>query len=156
VQDVLAAKLNDEMPIVLPPATALGVPAITPPPVLKHVPVAPFGVATTTPDGSVSLNAIPCTLVDALGLLTVNVIVLLLLTVIAVGLNAWDKVGDGTALTTIVGEVPVKLFGVSVAVIVWFPGECRFAVKFFVPLTSMELDGNPAKGSLLEKLTVPL
>jgi hypothetical protein len=65
------------------------------------------------------------------------------------------KVGDVTAFTTMVPEFPVRLFGASVAVMVWLPAVSSVAVNVFVPLTNVEFAGSIANGSVLEKLTVP-
>lgn len=66
------------------------------------------------------------------------------------------KVGDGTAFTTMVPEFPVRLLGVSVAVMLWLPAVWSVAENVFVPLTKVELTGTVAKASVLEKLTVPV
>src|SRR5476651_1879328 len=52
-------------------------------------------------------------------------------------------------------EVPVRLFGVSVPVMVWLPGVCSVALNVPVPFVNVELLGNPASPSLAEKVTVP-
>jgi len=66
-----------------------------------------------------------------------------------------DKVGDVTAFTTMVPEFPVRLLGVSVAVMVWLPAVCRVAENVPTPLVNVELAGSVAEPSLLVKCTVP-
>lgn len=60
VQELLAAIVPPERLMVPPPAVAAIVP-------LPQVPVRPFGVETTSPAGSVSLNATPVSAVVMLG-----------------------------------------------------------------------------------------
>ena len=76
--------------------------------------------------------------------------------VMVVGENALLKVGDAAAFTVMFPETPVRLFGVSVAVMVWVPGVCKLALNVLVPFTSVELAGSPASASVELKLTVPL
>lgn len=67
MQVVLAARPNDERLMLPLPAVAVSVPAVTPPEVVRQVPLWPFGVATTSPGGRVSVKAMDCTLVDKFG-----------------------------------------------------------------------------------------
>jgi hypothetical protein len=66
-QVVLAAKPNDEMLMLLLPAMAVSVPAVTPPELVRQLPLWPFGVATTSPAGRVSVKAMACTPVIEFG-----------------------------------------------------------------------------------------
>jgi hypothetical protein len=156
LQDALAASPNDERLMLPVPAVALGVPAVTPPEVVRQVPPWPFGVATTSPAGRTSVKAIACTPVDEFGFAIVKVRLVLPPTAMELAPNAFAKVGDGTAFTTMVPEFPVRLFGVSVAVMVWLPAVSSMAENVFVPLINVEFAGSIANASVLEKLTVPV
>jgi len=123
VQEPLAVSPNPEMLMLPPPAVALGVPAAnTPPPELRQVPLWPLGVATTSPAGRVSLKAIDCTLVDEFGFVIVKVRLVVAPIAMEPVPNASARVGDGAAFIWMELEVPVRLFTVSVAVMVWLPG----------------------------------
>jgi hypothetical protein len=65
VQEVAEAIVPPVKLMLPPPATAVTVP--------PHVPVNPFGVATTSPEGSVSENATPVRATTEFGLLMVKV-----------------------------------------------------------------------------------
>ena len=69
-----AAKPRPEIPIMPLPAVAVSDAAVvTAPACARHVPVAPFGVATTRPDGRESLNAMPVSASPVFGFDTVKV-----------------------------------------------------------------------------------
>ena len=85
--------------MLVPPAVAVGVPL--------QVFVKPFGVATTNPAGSVSLNATPaCVTVLAAGLVMVKVSVLVPFTGIELGLNALAIEGGPTTVSVSVAVLP--------------------------------------------------
>lgn len=67
VQIVFGARPNDERLMLPLPAVAVSVPAVTPPEVVRQLPLWPFGVATTSPAGRVSVKAMACTPVDKFG-----------------------------------------------------------------------------------------
>src|SRR3954466_3018640 len=70
VQDAEGAPVTPVRLTLPEPAVAVMIPA-------PHVPVSPFGVATTSPAGSVSVNATLVSVVLALGLVSVKVSVVL-------------------------------------------------------------------------------
>lgn len=84
----------------VPPATALTIP--------PHEFVRPFGVATTSPAGSVSAKATPASATAfAAGLVIANASVLIPLSGIDVGLNAVAIDGGATTVTVAVAVFPV-------------------------------------------------
>jgi hypothetical protein len=83
------------------PATAVIVP-------LPQLPVNPFGVATTTPAGKVSVNATPLSATFVFGLLIWNVSVLLVFSGMLVGLNDLVIVGgEATVSVAVLLVAPV-------------------------------------------------
>ena len=119
VQDALAASRNPERLMLPLPATAVGVPAVSTDPLrVRQVPLWPLGVATTSPAGKISGKPIDCKLVDEFGFVIVKVRLVVAPIAMEPVPNACVRVGGCTAFTWIVFEVPVRLFGVSVAVMV--------------------------------------
>jgi len=110
VQVPAAATVPPESEMLLEPAVAVAVPL--------QVFASPFGVATTMPEGSVSLNANPVSAtVLAEGLVIVNVSVLLAFKPIDVGLKALLINGaetmdtDGLEVTFVVSPPPEMVIG---------------------------------------------
>jgi hypothetical protein len=77
-----------------------------------------LGVATTSPDGTVSLKAIDCTFVVEFGFVIVKVRLVVAPIAIEPVPNASARVGDDAAFIWMALEVPVRLFTASVAVMV--------------------------------------
>src|SRR5689334_7525116 len=100
VQELFTATLPPVRLMLVPPDVA----DADPPQLL----VSPFGVATTNPVGSVSLNATPLSgTVFAAGFMIVNVSVLVPFTAIVVGLNAFAIDGGATTVNVSVAVFPV-------------------------------------------------
>jgi hypothetical protein len=100
VQELFTAMLPPDRLMLVPPNAADAVP--------PQVLVSPFGVATTNPAGSVSLNATPlCATVLAAGLVMVNVSVLVPFSEIELGLNALAIDGGATTVNVSVAVFPV-------------------------------------------------
>jgi hypothetical protein len=100
VQELFTATLPPVRLMLLPPAVAEAVP--------PQLLVKPFGVATTKPAGSVSLNATPlCATALATGLVMVKVSVLVPLSGIEWGLNALAMDGGPTTVSVSVAVFPV-------------------------------------------------
>src|SRR5215468_9378592 len=92
----------------LPPVKLMLVPAGAAAAVPPQLLVKPFGVATTSPVGSVSLNATPlCATVLAAGLVMVKVSVLVPFSGIELGLNALAILGGATTVSVSVAVLPV-------------------------------------------------
>lgn len=101
LHDPLVAIVPPERLIVFPPAPA----EIVPDP---HVPLSPFGVDTTSPEGSVSVNATPVsTTVFAAGLVMVKVRVVFPFSEIVVGLKDFAMDGGATTVRFAVAVLPV-------------------------------------------------
>jgi hypothetical protein len=135
VQDEAVA-IVPPLKLMLPePAVAVAVPT--------QVPPKPFGVATTSPVGSVSVNATPASAtVLAAGLVSVKVSVETPFTAMAVGLNAFAM--EGGATTTMDAEavppVPPSVEVMSPVVLFWVPGA--------MPTTFTENVHEPPAGSV--------
>lgn len=103
VQELLAATLPPVNEMLVPPAVAEALPL--------QLSTSPFGVATTKPAGSVSLNATPVWVtVFPAGLVIVKVSVLLPFKSIAVGLKALAIEGGVTTVNEAVAVFPVPPF----------------------------------------------
>jgi len=88
--------------MLLPPAVADGVPL--------QLFVSPFGVATSTPAGSVSVNATPVNATPLFGFWIVNVNVLVPFSGMVFGLNALAMLGGLATVRVAVAAAPVPPF----------------------------------------------
>src|SRR5258708_18448532 len=86
--------------MVLLPAVAVTVP-------LPQAPVSPFGVATTTPAGRLSVNAMPLSALAVFGLVMVKLSVLLVFNATLVGLKLLLMVGGATTVSLAFAVFPV-------------------------------------------------
>jgi len=86
--------------MVLLPAVAVTVP-------LPQAPVSPFGVATTTPAGRLSVNAMPLSALAVFGLVMVKLSVLLVFNATLVGLKLLLMVGGATTVRLAFAVFPV-------------------------------------------------
>jgi hypothetical protein len=96
IHEVFPARVRDDR--LMDPVPAV---AVTDPPAVTQLPVAPPGAATSRPDGNVSLNAMLASCVLELGLATVKVSALVCPTLMLVGLNAAARVGTRGAGVTV-------------------------------------------------------
>jgi hypothetical protein len=103
VQEPLAAIVPPLRLIVLVPAVAAMVPA-------PQVPVRPFGVETTKPAGSVSLNATPVNPTVAFGLLMVKLSEVEPFSGMVAAPNAFEIVGGATTVIEALEVLPVPAF----------------------------------------------
>ena len=102
VQEPLVAMVPPVRLMLLPPAAADAVPL--------QVLLSPFGVATTRPNGSVSLNATPVNATPLFGFWMVNVNVLVAFSGMVFGLNALAMLGGLATVRVAVAAVPVPPF----------------------------------------------
>src|SRR5258708_902816 len=86
--------------MVLLPAVAVTVP-------LPQAPVSPFGVATTTPAGRLSVNAIPLSALAVFGFVMVKLSVLFVFSGTLIGLKALLMVGGATTMRLAVPVLPL-------------------------------------------------
>jgi hypothetical protein len=98
VQDALAASVAPDKLAEPDPAVAVMVPPL-------HDPVSPLGVEITRPAGSASVNATPVSVLEALGLVTVNDTEVEPPTKIDAAPNALEMVGADGALTVMLAVV---------------------------------------------------
>ncbi len=136
VHDALAASVAPDKLILPEPAVAV----IVPPP---HEPFSPFGVATTSPDGSVSVTVTPLTEEPLLGLLIVKLKLVVPFTAIVDAPNVFVIVGEEIEFTVKLAEAvrPVPpSFELTVPVVL-------FLLPAVVPFTSTEkVHDEPAPG----------
>src|ERR1035438_9064698 len=147
VHAALAARVAPAKPTLPEPATAV----IVPPP---HVPLRPFGVLTTSPAGSVSVNATPVTEDPLLGLVMVKLKLVVPFTAMVAAPNAFVMVGEASTVTlaeavppvppSVELIVPVVLFLTPAVVLVTFTAKVHAALAASVA---------PAKPTLPEPAT---
>ena len=146
------AKVHDALPASVAPVKLMlpdpAVAVIVPPP---HEPVRPFGVFTTSPAGSVSVNATPVTEDTVLGLVMVKLKLVVPLIPIVDAPNAFVIVG-GNVLTVTLAEavlpVPPSFELIVPVVLLLTPAVVP------VTFTAKVHDALPASGAPV-KLTLP-
>ena len=152
VQEAPAASVAPDRVTLPDPAVAV----MVPPP---HEPVSPFGVATTTLAGNVSVNAIPVSGTEfPAGLVMVKLSVERSFGPIATGLNA--LLIEGGATTTMLAEAVPPVMGTKVPVpsskvAVTFP-LVLFLVPAVVPVTLTESEQEPFAGKFNDATLIVL
>jgi hypothetical protein len=134
VHDALAARAAPLRATLPEPAAAV----IVPPP---HVPLSPFGVATTSPDGRVSVKPTDVSELAAFGLLAVKVNEVEADKLMLAAPNAFCRVGGATTVTLALAVFPVPaLAEVTVTLFAFTPAE--------VPVTFTAIVHEPETGSV--------